>query len=401
MSSFIKVLVMVLSLGAIVPAAQAMENKIVTPEEAAMQQAAAEYAAKLEAVKANRASVIASIVSRWEAAKDQYGFSAGWEKEFQAALEAAPDGQLVAIQTAADYNAVRAILQGRSTPATTGGISIESLGQVTNDLTFTPLNPPCRIIDTRNIGGPIPAGSTRYYNVRDTGGLGGGDACPAPKGEPLGVAINLAAVTPSAAGHLRVWPYSYGMPTVSYLNFVAGQNIANAGIISSCYNCGYDISIYNLSTTHYIADIMGYFYPAHQAAPGLSTTGSTTTIATTCTNYSGGTVTITVPNAGYITVTAQAWVRLLGDGVSTGKYAEIYIGTNATDCTFNNFSQGYNAMHAALPVAFSGTYHIAIPVSRTFYVSSAGTFTYYLNGISDGTATFWYAAMQAHFSLAP
>jgi hypothetical protein len=71
-------------------------------------------------------------------------------------------------------------------------------------------------------------------------------------------------VQPSGASHLRVWPYGFAIPTVSYLNYASGQNLANAGIISNAYLQGYDISIYNGSTTHYLADVMGYFYPAPQ-----------------------------------------------------------------------------------------------------------------------------------------
>lgn len=346
-------------------------------------------AAELAAIQANRASTIDSLVDQWRTPL----FIGRWEEEFRAALDSATDAQLLAVSKAADYDAVRAILQGKQVPVNVEGLEIQDLGSLATDLTFTPNDPPCRILDTRYYGGGavVPAGSVRSFYVHSTGGVAGGGDCPAPKGEPVGVALNLAAVTPQSASHLRVWPYGYTMPTVSYLNYAAGQNIANAGIISTAYLQGYDISIYNGSNTHYLADVMGYFYPAENAPPGLSISGDTTTIGTSCTNYGNGQVSITVPGPGYIKVDAQAWIILATNG---SRYANIFIGNSPTDCTFADSSQGYMSMYITKPVGASSE-HYTIPVSRTFYVSAAGTYTYYLNGMSDGTATFWFAGMQA------
>lgn len=387
MNSLVKLMIVLsFTLGVYVPAVHATDDNF----------------AQLAAVKANRAEVIAGIVADWMPTAQQNGLNlSAWAQEFQVALEAAPDAHLLAIQTAADYDAVLAILQYRSVPANVDGLSIQEIGDLAEDLTFTPLNPPCRIVDTRNIGSAIPASTTKSYFVHGSSGLmtpqGGNSAgCTSPKGEPVGAVINLAAVSPLAAGHLRMWPYGYTMPTVSYLNFSAGQNIANAGIISSAYMQGYDISIYNGSTTHYIADVMGYFYPAEQAVPSLDTSTSYLSIGTSCTNHSGAAVTITVPGPGYITVTAQVMLFMTGLP-SNPQYAYVFIGTSTADCTSINSAQGYAAPRIQ-EIPFSGNKYITVPVSRTFYVTSEGTYTYYVNGTASSSSSYFIqTAMQAHY----
>ena len=222
---------------------------------------------QIAAIAANPDAFIAGLVSKWEPVATGLGYpTEAWAQEFEAALKKAVPEDLLAIEAATSYDAVRAILQGRfNLPvAVPGGISPLALGDISQDLTFTPV-PPCRIWDTRNIGGIVPNGTYKNYvvygNAATMEAQGGNPAgCAAPKGEPVAVAINVTA-TQGSAGHLRVYPYGSPFPNASFVNFFGG-NIANAGIMGTCYLCSYDITVWNSGNTHHLADVTGYFYPA-------------------------------------------------------------------------------------------------------------------------------------------
>jgi hypothetical protein len=157
----------------------------------------------------------------------------------------------------------------------------EALGNLTQDLVFTPVVP-CRFFDTRsdNVPGDGHAGGPtatirNYFVYGDAATIqaqGGTVACAAPKGEPVGISANFTAA-PSAApttgrGNIRAYPFGGTLPTVSLVNYEAGTNIANAAIVASCFACapnGHDISVatqFHASAS--IGDVMGYFYPADE-----------------------------------------------------------------------------------------------------------------------------------------
>ena len=222
----------------------------------------------------DRYSTIAGIVAVWEA---NLGPGEGWETEFTAALNNASDAQLAKIQSPTSYDTVRAILLGGSVPEGLDGVSgTEALGDLNQDLVYSPVFP-CRIFDTRNIGGvglgtPPVNDQTNDYHVYGDGATmtaqGGNPACcsvPTGKGEPVGISVNMAAIPVSPAGHLRVFPFQGTLPTASFLNYFSAGNVANSGLITTCYLCpgtGQDISVFNRNSSHSFADVMGYFYPA-------------------------------------------------------------------------------------------------------------------------------------------
>ena len=227
------------------------------------------------AIAADRYSTITAIVAIWEA---QLGVSEGWEREFTAALNGASDAQLADIQNATSYDAVRAILQGRNAPVQLEGVTgTEALGSLTSDLVFTPVVP-CRIFDTREA---IPAppsqgdnpGTVLNYYVHGSNatltpqGHSADTGCASPGGEPVAISANFTVV-PGGKGHIRVWPYLQPEPNASFLNYnsTVNSNLANAGIIATCYLCasgGQDISVSTwFGGADSLADVMGYFYPA-------------------------------------------------------------------------------------------------------------------------------------------
>jgi hypothetical protein len=226
-------------------------------------------------IAADRYSTIAGIVAVWEA-----NLEAGevWEAEFTSALNGATDAQLADIQNATSYDAVRAILQGRDTPAQLEGVAgTEALGSLTSDLVFTPVVP-CRFFDTRNDSDTASIGHTRgptatirsyqvYGDATTMQNQGGTVACPAPNGEPVGISANLTAApleNPSTGkGNIRAYPFGGTLPDVSLVNYEAGTNIANAAIVATCYICGFDLNVATqFHSSASIGDVMGYFYPA-------------------------------------------------------------------------------------------------------------------------------------------
>jgi hypothetical protein len=71
------------------------------------------------------------------------------------------------------------------------------------------------------------------------------------------VALNITAVTPSAAGFATVWPCDVPRPDASNLNFGAGGVVAN-GVIAPVGPSG-RVCFFSNATTHFLVDIAGWF----------------------------------------------------------------------------------------------------------------------------------------------
>jgi hypothetical protein len=72
------------------------------------------------------------------------------------------------------------------------------------------------------------------------------------------VAMNVTAVTPSAAGFVTVWPAGEEMPLSSNLNFTPGVTIPN--LVVSKLNAAGEVSFFNRAgNTHLVVDVVGYF----------------------------------------------------------------------------------------------------------------------------------------------
>ena len=149
--------------------------------------------------------------------------------------------------------------------------SAQALGDA-DQLVYKPVNP-CRIVDTRFAVGPFGAEEVRFYdvygNVQAQNGANAGNqypnSCPAPKGEPSAVAVNITAVPDQGfSGHLRVQPGFLATQIVeaSMVNFTAGENVANQGAIRTrVAGAGQpDIKIYASVPTNVVVDVVGYYY---------------------------------------------------------------------------------------------------------------------------------------------
>lgn len=136
-------------------------------------------------------------------------------------------------------------------------------------LEFYPLAP-CRVADTRNpnfpmdLGPPsLTGGHERVFPI-----LNASATCNIPT-TAQAYSLNLTVVPQGSLGYLTVWPTGQPQPTVSTLNDVLGQVIANAAIVVG--DSSGQISAYATSNTDLIIDINGYFGPA--SPTGLSLYG--------------------------------------------------------------------------------------------------------------------------------
>jgi hypothetical protein len=119
--------------------------------------------------------------------------------------------------------------------------------QVVNGESFVGVAQPVRMLDTRQ-STPIASGATRNHTVAGAYGV------PA---NATAVALNIAAVNPRGAGHLRVFPAGTAVPNASVLNFAAAKNTPNHVIVKVGVNG--QIGMYAGNTTDVIVDLAGYF----------------------------------------------------------------------------------------------------------------------------------------------
>ncbi len=116
---------------------------------------------------------------------------------------------------------------------------------------------PCRVMDTRNSGGPfggpfIAGGTSRTIPITTS-------SCGVPP-DAAAYALNVTVVPRTGTlGYLTVWSTGQPQPPVSTLNSLDGAIVANAAIVRA----GYPGSIDAFATddTDLIVDINGYFEP--------------------------------------------------------------------------------------------------------------------------------------------
>jgi uncharacterized repeat protein (TIGR01451 family) len=115
---------------------------------------------------------------------------------------------------------------------------------------------PCRLVDTRNAPGPLggPAlvsGENRPFAVAGNCGV------PA---SAWAVVVNATVTGSTAAGNLRLFPGATPVPTVSAVNYSAGQTRGNGAIVA--LGAAGDILArvtQSSGTAHMILDVDGYF----------------------------------------------------------------------------------------------------------------------------------------------
>lgn len=184
---------------------------------------------------------------------------------------------------AIDLRTVDLALQGL---APLDGVAPTAFGSAGGNLVFTALEP-CRLLDTRQPserGGVLPDNSERSF-------FGFGTSFSAEQGgsstncgltleaQPEALAINLVAVNPSGDGFLTAYPTGSGRPLAASLNYMAGT-VTSTGMIMPINNNLEvdDFTIYSWSSTHVVADVVGYF-ARPQAAPLSCTTQTSASVS--------------------------------------------------------------------------------------------------------------------------
>jgi hypothetical protein len=137
------------------------------------------------------------------------------------------------------------------------------LGSLSTDLVYTPVTP-CRIIDTRNAGGVLAAGSIRGFNgwgsnFATQGGAASNCGIPATT-DTAAIVVNFTVVSPITAGYITAYPSNAAQPLAASLNFIAADVKGNNAILKlNQTGVGSHLNIYTTSTTHLVADVVGYY----------------------------------------------------------------------------------------------------------------------------------------------
>ncbi|HEX2785192.1 MAG TPA: hypothetical protein VHN36_16535 [Ilumatobacteraceae bacterium] len=130
---------------------------------------------------------------------------------------------------------------------------------------FVPLNP-ARLLDTRDgTGGNISALSSQAMTELNVMGVGG-----VPPTGATAVVLNVTVDAPLTSGFITAWPSGEAQPTVSNLNYVAGQTVPN--LVTVKVGANGKVNLYNSEGfTSLVADVVGYYTAASSGCPGRFT----------------------------------------------------------------------------------------------------------------------------------
>ena len=113
---------------------------------------------------------------------------------------------------------------------------------------FVPQSPR-RLLDTRDAGGPVPAGTIHVLDLSRT---------IAP--DATAVAMNVTATEPAGTGFVTVYPCNDRRPTASNLNLVTGRTTPN--LVTVAVGADHQVCFYTSQRTHLVADLAGWYTPS-------------------------------------------------------------------------------------------------------------------------------------------
>jgi len=147
----------------------------------------------------------------------------------------------------------------REGASVSGGLT--TMSDVTPGIAFVGVAP-CRLVDTRTATVPnFPAGygpPSMTAGVARNFDLNSDPQCPGIPAEVDSYSLNITVTNTLGPGFILIYPQGGAQPTVSTLNYVAGQTVANAAIVPAGTNGGVTV-IAGVSGTNLIIDINGYF----------------------------------------------------------------------------------------------------------------------------------------------
>jgi hypothetical protein len=247
---------------------------------------------------------------------------------------------------------------------------------------YTPVTP-CRLIDTRNSGGPL-GGPSLSANQQRTFSLAG--QCGLPDLSNGGVlSVNVTAVPKGGLGYLTVWGTSEtenNVPATSTLNSPKGTVVANAAFLTINPSTDTSISAMASNDTDLVVDVNGYFstgtaglayYPTSvperivdtRTGGGTGITGEQTITATTS-------PTVFVLNATVVPTTPLWYLTLWPDGIAQPLVSTL----NAWDSTVtSNMAIVSTGSNGSFDVFADGSTQLILDLSGSFMarpVTNAG-----------------------------
>lgn len=215
-----------------------------------------------------------AIVSRYEHEAKAKRFGPEWRLGMMHTLLAVPSSTLQSLAASAGSVSQRELVRkAKTAKGRPGG---KALGDVDEDLVFTPLTP-CRLADTRFAGGPIPQGSVRGFSDEDSATQGGAASCSqqiVAYPEARAYALNLTLVNMTTNGFVAIRPVGDTNIT-SIANFTGpGQQVNNFVIVENTQNSTNEFEVYASATTDVIIDVYGLFLPPEATALDCVTTAT-------------------------------------------------------------------------------------------------------------------------------
>lgn len=227
--------------------------------------------------------------------------------------------------------------QALSDSITKARVMPKTLGSASSDLVFFPF-PPCRYIDTRNVGGKI-SGARGFDFALAGNTYGGAAACNlttlsgATQNQIAAVSLNMTIVdtsTAGAPGFATARPAGATALTalVNWTVSSAGFQLGNAAVITTDQSGGAnELEIFTSGAVHAIVDVAGVF-----AAP-TATALSCTTVTGVNTPFPANSANTLAPapacTAGYTAVSLEC---------ESSTNASRVLGLNAAGCFFANDS---------------------------------------------------------------
>lgn len=224
-----------------------------------------------------RAELSDDIVRQWspEAAKTYRVTAGDWASRMKPTLASADIANLERAAGAADFRSMNLALLGnpRTLAVPARGTSAAKLGTAGSDLVYTPMTP-CRIVDTRLVGGPIPANGSRsfvaYTSTNFMSQGGDGTNCNLPENVSA-LTVKITGSNPQFNGYFTVYPSNEAKPLASSLNYIAGIDTSNESHFRLCRpGCPTQFTVYSLWQSNVVIDVNGYF--AEPAATALDCT---------------------------------------------------------------------------------------------------------------------------------
>jgi hypothetical protein len=172
----------------------------------------------------------------------------------------------------ADTWIVQSYAKGYTTTATTAAVKIFLRLLTTadgaafgwfDDMSFVPSAldyftvPPCRVVDTRDLGAPIGGPAVGGQETRPFA-VAGNCGIPATA---RALSVNVAVTAPTSGGNLRLFASGEAVPTVATITYSAGQTRANNAVVKLNNSGSMSAFVGQLAgnAVHLIVDVNGYF----------------------------------------------------------------------------------------------------------------------------------------------